>query len=352
MARVYKDKRTGWWCVDYRDATGRRRQNRVAMNRALAERMLRKCLDETTEEQISGGPGLKPIKFNDFTNDYLAYARANKRPSSVTRDGVSIKNLSETFGDKFLTEITVKDIEKYKSRRIEKAKPGTVNRELACLKTILNKAILWNHAKNNPVRQVKLFREDNQIVRFLSPEESKRLIAHCPAHLKPIVITALHTGMRRSEIYRLKWADVDGERKSIAVRESKNHEPRHIPMSATLIDTLQSITPQLRNPYVFRNREGHPYVDLKKSWHKTLKEAGIINFRFHDLRHSFASNIVMAGVDLNTVRELLGHKSIQMTLRYAHLSTAHKEKAVGQLDAYLTQNKGKDATYLQTGTED
>lgn len=163
-------------------------------------------------------------------------------------------------------------------------------------------------------------------------------------HLRPILVIALHTGMRRGEIFNLLWTDIDFQGDLAHVRESKNGEGRYIPVSSELRHTLQSLSSRFSGGYVFpsylprRKRNGadvvgqHPYTDLKNSFSSALKRAGISDFRFHDLRHTFASHLVMAGADLNTVRELLGHKSIKMTLRYAHLSPTHKKQAIKLID--------------------
>ena len=142
---------------------------------------------------------------------------------------------------------------------------------------------------------------------------------------------ALNTGMRRGEILRLKWRDVDIKRSIIYLHETKNGEKREVPINeqvkAILINTIRH--PQ--SEYIFYNKDGTPMASNKRSFFTALKKSGIKDFKFHDLRHTFASHLVMSGIDLNTVRELLGHKSLQMTLRYSHLSANHKHIAVGVL---------------------
>ena len=150
--------------------------------------------------------------------------------------------------------------------------------------------------------------------------------------------------MRRGEILNLQWTDIDFKNDNVHVRESKNGEGRYVPMSSELRLTLQSSSSRFGGGYVFpsylprRNRNGaevvgqHPYTDLKNGFSSALKRTGISDFRFHDLRHTFASRLVMEGADLNTVRELLGHKSIKMTFRYAHLSPTYKKQAIKLID--------------------
>ncbi len=182
--------------------------------------------------------------------------------------------------------------------------------------------------------------ENNRRLRYLTREEADRLIKACYEtpkchHLAPIVITALQTGMRRGEILRLKWDNVDFKNGYIYVEDSKNKTSRLIPMSQTLRQTLSNLPRHLSSPYVFWHDNGKPYDDIKHSFNKVLKRAGIKVFTFHDLRHTFASHLVMNGVDLMTVKELLGHKDIKMTMRYSHLSPDHKRVAVKRIEAVL-----------------
>jgi len=250
---------------------------------------------------------------------------------SWQRDVLSIEKLRSFFQEKYLYEITPLGIEKYKEKRVQEVKPATVNRELACLKTLFNKAIEWGKLEFNPMKRVKLLKENNQRIRYLEEDEIKRLIENCSDHLRPIVLLALNTGMRRGEILNLKWDDIDFRQKIIYIRNSKSGEKREIPMNDIVITTLQQMKKISCGPYVFTNKEGRPFQKVYKGFKAALRRAGINNFTFHDLRHTFASHLVMNGADLKTVQELLGHKTFNMTLRYAHLSPDYKRKAVDDL---------------------
>jgi integrase len=160
--------------------------------------------------------------------------------------------------------------------------------------------------------------------------------------------------MRQGEIFKLRWVDVDSVNKLITVRDSKNKEPRRIPMNPTLTKLLQEIKIDAHGPYVFSHQVGKehkPYKTIRKPWLKALEKAKITDFRFHDLRHTFASRLVMAGVDLVTVKELLGHKSIDMTMRYSHLSQDHKRKAVEILDRHYMDTSKKTGDSLRVATQ-
>ncbi|MDO8524919.1 MAG: site-specific integrase, partial [Candidatus Omnitrophota bacterium] len=223
------------------------------------------------------------------------------------------------------------DVERFKIDRAKDVKPATVNRSLAVLKSMFNRAIVWDKASNNPCKAVKLFKENNQRLRFLEQEEIPKLLSECCAHLKPIVVLAINTGMRKGEILRLKWHDIDFKRDIIHLYETKNGEKREVPLNAIAKRTLIAVPKHPDSSYIFCDKKGQSYGDIKKSFLTAIGKSGIIDFHFHDLRHTFASQLVMGGVDLNTVRELLGHKSLEMTLRYSHLSPDHKKRAVDVL---------------------
>lgn len=142
---------------------------------------------------------------------------------------------------------------------------------------------------------------------------------------------ALNTGMRQGEILNLQWPDVDFQQKVMYINESKSGESRKIPINSITVAVLRQVKKRQRSFYVFSNKEGKPFRKVYKGFKAALRRAGISNFTFHDLRHTFASHLIMNGTDLKTVQELLGHKTFKMTLRYAHLSSDHKRKAVDNL---------------------
>jgi len=176
----------------------------------------------------------------------------------------------------------------------------------------------------------KMLSEKNRRLRYLQEDEIGRLIANCPDYLRPIVVMALNTGMRKGEVLNLKWEDVDLGTRIIYVVNTKTDEKREIPVNTILYAMLVDLRTK-SDAYVFPNDAGEPYVDIRKGFRTATNKSHIKNFRFHDLRHTFASQLVMKGVDLRTVQELLGHKSIEMTVRYAHLSPNHKQAAVERL---------------------
>jgi integrase len=208
---------------------------------------------------------------------------------------------------------------------------------------MFTKALDWEMISdeiNRKIKKVKLFPENNRRLRYLSKEECQKLISNCHGHLKAIVITAMNTGMRKEETRSLKWDNVDLRHGFILLGLTKNGERKEIPINHTLRNNLQEITRRIDIPYVFYNAlTGSRYKDIKRSFSTACKKSGIKDFHFHDLRHTFASQLIMAGVDITTVKELLGHKTLTMTLRYAHLAPSHKVKAVEILDRYINEKQ-------------
>ena len=223
--------------------------------------------------------------------------------------------------------------------------PATVNRDLAMLKTTFNRAIRAEKASVNPVKAVPMFKENNARTRCLADAEEERLYAALPAYLRPFLTVALNTGMRWGELARLQWTDVDFYTGTLHVRESKSGEGRRIPMNRIVRATLETVrreqiqrareqeegTREIQSPWVFCAPHGGFLHNFKRDWHPALRRAGITDFHWHDTRHTAASRLVMAGVDLYTVKEILGHKTIVMTQRYSHLSPGHQRMALEKL---------------------
>jgi len=344
------------WHIDL-SANGRRvRESTDSTNKKFAETVLAKRIVEVAEGKFLDVKKFEKIKFEDFGNEYLELH--SKLKKSYDTDCKIVGLLKKTFGGKYLYEITSLDVEKFKSTRAKEVKkskkggkeqcisPATVNRSLAVLKSMFNKAIVWGKLEYNPCRSVKMFKENNQRLRFLEREEIDRILANCCEHLRPIVIVALHTGMRKGEILGLKWRDIDIKRNIIHLSNTKNGEKREVPMNETAQKTIIGVLKNPESQYVFCNKDGKPYGDIKKSFFTAIEKSGIVDFHFHDLRHTFASQLVMSGVDLNTVRELLGHKSLEMTLRYSHLSPDHKKRAVDLLGQRICFKSGTNLAQM------
>ncbi|WP_181295174.1 site-specific integrase [Pseudomonas sp. Q2-TVG4-2] len=266
-----------------------------------------------------------------------------------------------------LDEITGRDLEQIRTAWLNGSnKPATANRKMGSISGVFSRAVEWGYLPASPLEKVKQLKVDSiGRIRYLSKEESMALRGALDAreriaraernsanewrlerrrkllpslqevaftdHLKPMVLLSLNTGMRRGEVFNLRWQDVNLQGKTLAVagEGAKTSETRHIPLNAEALATLKAWKEQGNGTgYVFPGAEGKPMADVKTAWLELLKNAGIVGFRWHDMRHDFASRLVMAGVPLNTVRDLLGHTDIKMTLRYAHLAPDSKAAAV------------------------
>jgi integrase len=338
---VYLRGKSYWIEFRYRQ---KRYREAVGPNRSLAVDVLAQRRVEIRENRFF--PDIRkepePVSFHDFGKEYLRWARANKKASSCCRDLYTLRMFDEEFKGKNIQDITTWQIEKWKTERKKDAAPATINRELATLKHFFSKAVEWGKLKESPAdRKVKLLKGAVNRVRFLMPDEFQTLLLNCEDFLKPIVTVAAHTGMRRGEILGLKWPQVNFEQGIITVLnpDTKNSERKDVPMDETVRATLEGI--EKKAEFVFLNSNGKPFYPMKvhNAFHDALDRSGITDFRFHDLRHTFASNLVMAGVKIEKVQKLMGHKMIAMTQRYAHLAPGYLAESVKVLDRVMAQKR-------------
>jgi len=316
-------KRSGNWHIDYY-VQGRRIREVVGRNKKQAEQALATRKAEILQGKFKWETKQEVVPFNEFIQQkYLPYSQDKKRVSTYTRDLALTKHLCNYFSDEPLSNITPEAVEKYMrwrkdgndSRRAPKA--ATINKEIACLKNIFNMAIKWKHVVYNPVREVKFYEQPKNRIRVLSYEEQKVLLGECAEHLKPIVITALNTGMRKEEILSLTWEQVNFKEKLIQVGRGKTigGDFRIIPMNSDLTGVLNRV--KRIGTHVFCHSDGQRYGNIRTAFEKAVKRAGIPHIRFHDLRHTFATRYMGKG-DVLTLKDILGHKTIEMTMRYAH----------------------------------
>ncbi len=273
------------------------------------------------------------IKLSEMISKYLDYSKTNK--ASFAHDKTYSKYWIAYFGNKLLSEIKSIDIEGYKTFRLGKEiKASTINRETNSLSKMFSIAKKNGYIENNPCTDVEKLRVKNHKIRFLSKEEEKRLFEAIGEHwIKPVIIMALQTGMRKGEILNLKWSCLDFKEKYVDVLETKSGKPRKIPMSDKLYNALKEL--EQVNEYVFinpitKNRHGN----VNDIFPEFLKKSDIKNFCFHDLRHTSATRMVECGIDLVVVKEILGHSDIKTTMRYAHPVPEIKLKAIKALNDY------------------
>jgi integrase len=197
---------------------------------------------------------------------------------------------------------------------------------------MLNKVVAWKHLKTHPLVGMKLLKEPPGRLRYLTLEEKDRLLeagADLP-YLRPIVELAIHTSKRRGNIVKLRWADIDLKRLIILLPKTKNNERNVIPMNDTVATALQTPPRHLSSDLLFPSVNGNMVTLAFKRAGRRIRRTGIADFRRHDLRHIFGSCLAMEGFNLRTIQQLLGHKDLRMTMRYAHLSAEHLQQAVNR----------------------
>jgi integrase len=323
--------------IDYYDPNGKRiRKNFKKKKDAVAELAKRESLkaenrylDVKKEYKTTLGQIIAVYTLNF---QYQATFKAHKK--------TYLDNFKSYFDeDTLLTAIRYVDLETYQSHLKQKLtkggtlrKPATINREMFCLHQIFSKAVEWEMMDQSPFDRGKslALKENNERMRFLDNDEMDRLLDACRDHLYPVVFCALTAGMRRGEILGLKCKQVRNG--FIYLRKTKTFNARQIPICEDLAELFKSIRKRehLRSEYVF-TYAGRRMTTNDKAFWATVKQAGIEDFHFHDLRHTFASQVLLRGGSLKDIQELLGHKDIKSTMRYAHLTQQSKIDAVNLL---------------------
>ncbi len=311
----------------------------------------------------------KPIALGVFIAEHYApWAKSHQKAGQATVDA-----LKACFGDlydKELRSVTGHDVDRFKTKRLKAGiKPATVNRDLDRIRSVFSRAVEWEFLTDHPLKAVKRAKGvDNSRTRYLKPAEERKLREALAAreaerrasrdrhnawhtergsvghpqwpkdgftdHLMPLVLVAMNTGLRRGELFGLSWSDVNlpGKLVTVTAGNAKSRKARHVPLNHEAVDVLKRWRKQGDGEgLVFPGMGGGRLTNINKSWDGLVTDAKLTDFRFHDLRHDFASKLVMAGVDLNTVRELLGHADIAMTLRYSHLAPDKLADAVSKL---------------------
>jgi excisionase family DNA binding protein len=337
------------WYLDYRSAEGSRVQKvaRMAVTAGDAVQALRQEVLNVLNQQ-SGGK-VKQIGFREFSRSYLQnYMMAKRR--NWASDRFRLKKLDAYFSAyQDLREITPMKIGGFIKERQEAENTGsTINRFLALIKHMLNKAIEEGYLETNPAKNIKPFRETNRIERVLSQDEEKRLLAHSCGYLRSILVIGLNTGARLGEILRLEWRNIDLKARKINLLQTKSGKPRVVFINTPLLHELERMRSENgKSPYLFFNEQTkRPLGRVSKVFLTACKKAKVENFRIHDCRHTFISRLLEKGADVETVRSLAGHSSLAMVQRYAHSQDGMKRKAVELLNEEPEKNPEKGGVVL------
>ncbi len=373
------------FCLRYRNERGQARKYTIGKYGAVTTTKARDIAQRKLGE-VKSGIDIQALKIHSRMEGAKEQSRSLEGfIEEMYRDWITTERKSGeatlariqlNFGDWYgrpIVDINTWLVTNWRTRKLKRgAQRSTINRDVAALKALISKAVEWNIVENHPLRDLKPLKVDKTgVIRFLTDDEERRLREaldsrqekqkqqrdsfiewqrargkdELPAltktiytdHIKPIVILALNTGMRRGEIFNLRRRDIDINQKILTVRGSgaKSGHTRIIPLNQeafTLLSKWLEVKEGTDEDYVFASpKSGGRLTNIKSAWQELMKLASIKNFRFHDLRHTFASNLVMKGADLYSVKELLGHASIDTTQRYAHLAPEHKSKVVDLL---------------------
>ncbi|MCK5127300.1 MAG: site-specific integrase [candidate division Zixibacteria bacterium] len=357
MARIYKRGQN--WYLDIR-VKGRRVRRKVGNSKKVAELALKDAEVKVARHEF--GFARKDITIDKLLTLFLEYSQTNHRETSTIRYTSVLESFKYFIEKKTriicLSEITPETIEKYKIFRRGNSngqlvksgeekntglKARTVNFELKTLNNLFNRAIEWGYLKDNPVIKIQKLKVDNsKPVRFLSEKECKKFLKTCSEKFYPIFFTYLNTGMRKSELINLEWNDIDFRRRKIKIQWKEFWQPktgkREIPMSQNQFELLQKLKQEndngINSSFVFPHKDGGIIkIKLRGEMINIAEKAGVENLtKLHTLRHTFASHLVMKGVDLPTVMKLMGHSDIQTTMIYAHLAPDHLADAVEKLE--------------------
>jgi integrase len=348
----------GKWCIDI--TVKKRRVIRViGISRREAEDVLAVIKADLLRGKLGIGPSAKSVLFKDFSEKFLQKHSSLKR--SGWRDRLACeKHLTPRFGNMVLADIKLERIEEYKAarkatttlRKDADGKPketsgATVNRELALLRTILNKAVEWEYLDASPInwRRVEKFNENGR-ERYLTADERERLFAALDDSgpiLRNFIILALNTGLRKGEIMGLRWANVNLDDGLICLERAqrKNNKVLRVPLNENALEVLRRL-PRVSEYVLCDPESGERVLSFRKAFASACKKAGVKNLRIHDLRHTFGTMLNVRGVDLPTISSLLGHSSITMTSKYITPITEVQKRAVDCLVDARTPERKKD----------
>jgi site-specific recombinase XerD len=351
---------SGVWWIRYTDAQGKRHWEKCGrrsdaitlLSKRKHEKLLRKKLPEALRDRA--------FTFGELSQKAKIYSEESHTPEHHHQFVIKLQILGEHFNALPAEGITSEDIQAWLLQQSDERgwTPATRNRYRDAFSLVFRKAVENHVLTVNPATLVKAKPEHNERIRFLAEVEEARLLTalrkNWPQHVQAFFVS-IHTGMRAGEQFQLKWRDVSFERRMISLLKTKTGKARHIPLNAIAWQALrerqlaqqeceakqkQRDAKDAGSVYVFRDAGRDGQHNYRRWFNEALTEAKIKDYTWHCNRHTFASRLIMAGVDIRTVAELMGHSSIQMTMRYAHLAPQHNRAAVDRLVPVAKLSRG------------
>ncbi len=326
MGTVFWRANRNAYYIDY-TVKGRRIRRKIGRSKKLAEKALQRIEADMLNDKYELALEEEQTRFNELADYWLKnYSKVNNSPSQYRKNEERLdKHLRPFFGRTRAQDVNAKMIDEYKASKLGKLSPATINRTLALLKKIFNDAVRWGFMAKNPARGVSLLHEEETGFEFWSEEEADAFLAACAPSVYPIFCCALNTGMRIGEVLGLRWASVNLRHRVITVERSrlgttKTKRVRRVYINDVLYGALRKLQKKAVGEYVFPGRDGKIRKDVRGAFNAAIKKAGVRSIRIHELRHTFASHFIMKGGNILTLQRVLGHSTLAMTLRYAHLA--------------------------------
>lgn len=341
-------KRGGMYWYEFTVNGTRVRRSARTSNRAAALRVEAQKKHELWN--VGVGFVRTPIRFITGMNEFLAWSRSQNKPPTSKRYGVSSKPLIAFFGGNNLQDVRRADIEAFKLQRMKQCSNAGTNRDLACLRVVLGWALGQGYIQSSPFKGVKMLREGPGNMRIVSHEEERMYLENADPLTRDLATIIVETGMRPNEVYRMRSENVHLDEMFVFIPDGKTRSARrNVPLTEKAAEVIAR---RLRPGYLFPHRLDASQPMVYSHGHTQVCKRLGFNFRLYDFRHTFGSRMAMAGVDLMTLRELMGHSSITTTQRYCHPTPEHKREAVEKLkrfnEAHFTASGHRESAKFQS----
>jgi integrase len=332
---VERTRDSGVWWIRWTDHKGSRHLEKAGRRGDATDLLAKRKHDTLLKKKLPEKLRGSALLFSELAKDALAHSREENDERSTHELSLKLAIIGEGFDNLPVEGITKQGIQNWLMEQTEERNwsPATRNRYQAAFSLVFRVGMDNEKITANPASRIKRKAEHNDRIRFLDTEEEEtltKIIRENWAHYLPAFRFSIHTGIRASEQWGLEWSGVSLSRKTITLHKTKPGKTRHVPLNAVALDALKSLK-RGESDHVFLNTEGQPLRSGRDWFEPAVALAKLKHYTWHCNRHTFASRLVMAGVDIRTVAQLMGHSTIQMTMRYAHLAPEHGQAAVDRL---------------------